>query len=394
MTLPNRTRLWFAMALTAASVAACPPARAEGPWPAEKANAWYKARPWPVGCNFNPSTAINQLEMWQAETFDPGTIGRELKWAEDLGFNSVRVFLHNIPWDQDREGFLRRMETFLELADEHKISVMFVLFDSVWDPFPKAGPQRAPKPHVHNSGWVQAPGLEILKDPARHGELEGYVKGVVGRFWNDRRVLAWDVFNEPDNTNGSSYGKHEPTNKPGLALALLKKTFAWAREANPTQPLTSGVWIGSWDEGKMSPMSAYQLEESDVISFHTYDPLPKAKARVASLRRYGRPLLCTEYMARPLGSTIDPLLGDFREERIGAYNWGFVAGKSQTIYPWDSWGKAYTGEPKVWFHDIFRADGTPYDPREVEYIRRVTGKVAGTPRPTRPAPVLPLQKVP
>ena len=203
--MTTKTRICVVVFLSAAALSACPQARADGRWTAEKANAWYKARPWPVGCNYNPSTAINQLEMWQADTFDPGAIGRELKWAEDLGFNSVRVFLHNIPWEKDREGFLRRMETFLELADEHGISVMFVLLDSVWDPFPKAGPQPAPKPHLHNSGWVQAPGLEILKDPARHGEMEGYVRGVISRFWNDRRVIAWDLFNEPDNTNGSSY---------------------------------------------------------------------------------------------------------------------------------------------------------------------------------------------
>ncbi len=354
-------------------------ARADGPWTAEKAQAWYKGRLWPVGCNYNPSTAINQLEMWQAETFDPGAIGRELKWAEDLGFNSVRVFLHNIPWEKDREGFLERMETFLGLADEHGISVMFVLLDSVWDPFPKAGPQHPPTPHVHNSGWVQAPGLEILKDPTRHREVEEYVKGVIGRFWNDRRIIAWDLFNEPDNTNGSSYKKHEPADKAEIALALLKKVFARAREANPTQPLTSGVWLGDWAEEKLSPMNRYQLEQSDVISFHTYAPLPEVKTRVEALRRYGRPLLCTEYMARPLGSTFDPVLGYFQEERVGAYNWGFVAGKTQTIYPWDSWSKAYSGEPKVWFHDIFRADGTPYLQTEVDYIKRVTGKAKGQP---------------
>jgi hypothetical protein len=369
-----RTYILIGTLLAVAAVAAASAAEAGELWSREAANAWYRGRPAPVGCNFAPSTAINQLEMWQADTFDLPTIERELGWARDLGFNSVRVFLHNIPWARDRQGFLRRIETVLESADKRGISVMLVLLDSVWDPFPKAGPQRAPRPGLHNSGWVQSPGVEILKDPSRHGELEGYVKGVVGHFRGDKRILAWDLINEPDNTNGSSYGRHEPPNKAELALALLKKVFTWAREADPTQPLTSGVWTGEWTEDKLSPMNRFQLEHSDIITFHDYSNLTRLKDRVASLRRYERPLLCTEYMARPLGSTFDPVLGYLLDQKIGAYNWGFVAGKTQTIYPWDSWRKPYAAEPKAWFHDIFRADGTPYIRQEVEYIKRVTGK--------------------
>ncbi len=373
--MTSRPRTTLAAAVAAAAVlAAAPPAEARERWSKEQAQAWGDRTPWLVGCNYIPSTAINQLEMWQAETFDPAAIDRELGWAEDLGFNSVRVFLHDIPWDQDREGYLKRLDEFLAIADKHKIGVMFVLFDAVWDPEPKAGRQRAPKPGLHNSGWVQSPGSAILGDPARHAELEAYVKGVIGHFKDDRRVQVWDLFNEPDNPNANSYGAKELRDKAEKARLLLEKTFAWARAAEPSQPLTSGVWVGAWTEPeKLRPIERLQLDESDVISFHTYDPLPDVKTRVASLRRYGRPLLCTEYMARPRNSTFDPVLGYFKEEKVAAYNWGFVDGKSQTIYPWDSWQKPYPSEPEVWFHDIFRRDGTPYRPAEVEYIRRVTG---------------------
>jgi hypothetical protein len=354
-----------------------PPSPAQpGPWPAEKARAWYDQQPWPVGCNFSPSTAINQLEMWQKETWDPETIARELDWAQGLGFNTTRVFLHDLAYTQDPDGFLQRLDQFLALSAERGIKPMLVLFDSVWDPFPKAGPQRAPKPGLHNSGWVQGPGIEILKDPARVDALKTYVQAVVGKFKNDPRVLAWDLINEPDNRNGNSYGKHEPENKAELAMALLEKTFKWCRELSPIQPLTCGVWVDDWSEANLKPIHRMQLEQSDIITYHSYNPLPHHQKRIEPLRAYNRPILCTEFMARPEGSTFDPILGYMKDQKIGAYCWGFVAGKTNTIFPWDSWQKPYDGEPPVWFHDIFRPDGTPYRPEEVAYIRSLTGAKA------------------
>lgn len=342
-------------------------------WSAQRANEWYKQQGWLVGCNFAPSTAINQLEMWQAKTFDPATIDRELGWAQDLGFNSIRVFLHNLLWTQDAEGFTKRMEQFLEIADRHKIGVMFVLLDGVWDPFPHTGRQREPKPHVHNSGWVQSPGLQVLRDSTRHEKLQGYIKGVVSQFRQDRRVVTWDLFNEPDNINRPAYVKLEPENKPDLALVLLKKVVTWVREVDPCQPITAGVWVGDWSsDAKLTPISRYMLDNSDIITFHCYASLPEMQKRVESLRRFGRPIVCTEYMARPVGSTFEAILPWLQPQNVGAYNWGFVAGRTQTIYPWDSWEKTYKAEPPIWFHDIFRKDGKPFDPNEVELLKKIT----------------------
>lgn len=350
-------------------------------WTAEKATAWGRKMPWLVGANYSPATAINQLEMWQADTFDPKQIDKELGWAKSLGFNSMRVFLHHLLWEQDRDGFLKRLDEFLAITERHKIGVMFVLFDSVWDPNPKLGKQRAPRKGVHNSGWVQSPGVADLKDAARHKLLEAYVKGVVGRFKDDQRVHAWDIWNEPDNTNDNSYGKNtlkqEPKDKQAMVLKLLPKAFEWARAVGPSQPLTSGLWLGGHkaDPARLIPIEKVQLEQSDVISFHTYGKLPDVKAWVENLKKQGRPLLCTEYLARPHGSRFDPVLGYFKEQKIAAYNWGFVAGKTNTIFAWSTWQKPeLAAEPKIWFHDIFRMDGTPFDPAEVAYIRKVTGK--------------------
>ncbi len=356
-----------------------PASTSDSRWSPEKANAWYQPIPWPVGSNYLPATAENELEMWQARTFDPKRIDLELGWAESLGMNTMRVFLHDLLWKQDHKGFVKRIDTFLDICQRHKIRPMLVLFDSCWDPFPRLGKQLPPQPGIHNSRWVQSPGANALEDPSHYARLEAYVKGVVGAFASDHRVLAWDVWNEPDNGNGSSYGSKEPANKVDMVRNLLPNVFSWARSAHPQQPLTSGVWHGNWSTPDgLDAMSKIQLENSDVISFHNYEPPDSFALHVKWLQQYGRPIICTEYMARPVNSTFQGILPIAKQQKVGAINWGFVAGRSQTYLPWDSWQHPYINEPpKVWFHDIFQKDGTPYRPEEVAFIRQITGASEG-----------------
>ena len=372
--------LIFLATLFAATVAyAQEPAR----WPAAKANAWYAQQPWLVGANFVPSDAINQLEMFQAATWNPDLNDKELGWAEGLGMNTMRVFLQDQLWEQDPAGFTKRLDDFLTIASRHGIRPIFVLFDSCWDPLPKLGPQHPPTPGVHNSGWVQSPGAEGLSDPAYEPKLEAYVQGVVGAFANDPRILAWDVWNEPNNVNGV-YKAEEPANKVDLVDALLPKAFAWARAENPIQPLTSGVWDGDWSNADSeSATTKIQLAESDIITFHNYGWPEAFEARIKELLPLGRPIICTEYMARGAGSTFDNTLPIAKRYNVGAINWGFVAGKTQTYFPWDLWQRPYVLEqPMVWFHDIFRQDGTPYRQHEVDLIRELTGRGTPSVKPT------------
>lgn len=344
-------------------------------WTEKQAADWYASEPWLVGSNYVPTDAENQLQMWQAQTFDPKEIDKELGWAQSLGMNTMRVFLHDLLWEQDAEGFSKRIDTFLNICQKHRIRPILVLFDSVWDPSPHLGPQSAPRPGIHNSRWVQSPGDKVLQDPAQYPRLRAYVEGIMRKFGKDERVLAWDLWNEPDNTNGSSYGSQEPADKVQLVLKLLPQVFAWARSQDATQPLTSGVWHGDWsDLSRMDPMSREQIENSDVISFHNYEPPQGFLMHLKWLQHYGRPIICTEYMARPTGSTFPAILPICKQNKVGAINWGFVQGKSQTNLPWDSWQHPYVShEPKEWFHDIFRPDGTPYRPEEVSFIRKMTG---------------------
>jgi len=347
-------------------------------WTEKEAADWYAKQAWLVGSNYIPADAINELEMWQADTFDAKRIDTELGWAEAIGLNTMRVFLHDLPWQQDATGFKERIDTFLQIAAKHHIKPLFVLFDSCWDPEPRLGKQHAPRPGVHNSGWVQSPGAKALQDPAQYPRLEAYVKGVVGAFTKDERVLGWDVWNEPDNENGGSYQNLEPKKKNELVLALLPRAFAWARAAHPTQPLTSGVWKGNWSVAeKLEPGAKIQIEMSDVISFHSYDKPEVFEKRVLSLQQYHRPILCTEYMARGNGSTFQGTLPIAKRYNVAAINWGLAAGKTQTYLPWDSWQHPYTDrEPAVWFHEIFRTDGTPYRTEETAFIKETTGRGA------------------
>ena len=349
---------------------------AQEKWSEQQARDWYAKQSWLVGANYNPASAINQLEMWQADSFDPKRIDLELGWAEGLGMNTMRVFLHDLLWQQDAEGFKRRLDQFLTIAARHRIKPMFVLFDSVWDPDAKLGKQRAPRPGVHNSGWVQSPNRTTLQDPAAAPHLEAYVKGVVGAFARDQRILAWDIWNEPDNENHGSYNRLEPKNKVELVTALLPRAFAWAREAKAEQPLTSGVWKGDWSTPeKMTPMDRLQIDLSDVVTFHNYDSPTEFEKRINWLKRYNRPLICTEYMARGNGSFFFGSMPVAKVHNVGMINWGFVQGKTQTHLPWDSWQRPYTDrEPAVWFHEVFRNDGKPYMVEEVEFIRRMIGK--------------------
>jgi hypothetical protein len=347
----------------------------EGRWSAERAREWYSWQPWLVGCNYTPSTAINQLEMWQADTFDPKTINRELGWAADMGMNTMRVYLHDLLWEQDSEGFLKRVDQFLTIADKHGIKTMLVLCDAVWDPHPKLGKQPEPRPHVHNSGWVQSPHIDVLKDITQHRTLEPYIKGVIGHFKDDKRVLCWDLYNEPGNDDEKK-DKMNTREKEAVGLALLERMFTWAREVNPTQPLTTGVWSnaphGEWVGPHATALNTFILANSDIISFHSYDNFERTVERTGSLMTYQRPLLCTEYLARGNGSTFQTHLPYFKKNKIAAYNWGLVAGKIQTQYPWSSWRKEFTAEPEVWHHDVLRPDGKPYDPAEVELIKSLT----------------------
>jgi hypothetical protein len=332
-------------------------AKASERWTTEQANSWTTGKPWFRGCNFIPSSAVNQLEMWQKDSFDPKTIDRELGWAESIGMNCMRVFLHHVAWQVDQKGFKKRMNTYLSIARKHGIYTIFVFFDDCWNPTYHAGKQPDPKPGVHNSGWIRDPGDLLYTSDSLLPVLENYVKDVLTTFKDDKRILMWDLYNEPGN---SGYG-----NK---SMPLLQDVFTWAREINPSQPVTSGVW-NIW----LTDLNRFQVGNSDIISYHNYGDEKDHQGCIDTLQELQRPMICTEYMARRNNSLFQNIMPILKEQHIGAINWGLVEGKTNTKYAWDQ-PIPDGSEPKLWFHEIFRKDGTPYKQEEVDLIKELTGK--------------------
>ena len=326
-------------------------------WTEKKANDWYAELPWMAGANYTPAYAINQLEFWQSATFDPAAIDKELGWAEGIGMKTLRVYLHDLAWKQDADGFKKNINTFLALAEKHKIKPLLVFFDDCWNASGAIGVQPAPKPGVHNSGWLRSPLQVVHDDPNQWGYLKVYVQDILKTFKDDKRILLWDLYNEPGN---SGYGSK--------SLPLLKAVFGWAREINPSQPLSAGVW-----DDNLKELNAFQVENSDVITYHSYDKAPVHQKRIDELKAAKRPLICTEYMARRNGSTFETIMPMLKKEKIIAINWGLVDGKTNTKYAWDEPLKD-GAEPKLWFHEIFKADGSPYKKEETDLIKSLTLK--------------------
>lgn len=336
-------------------------------WSEEKVNDWYAKQPWPVGVNYITSTAINQIEMWQEESFDPETIDRELGWAADLGFNTVRVFGHDLLWKTDAEGYKARIDQFLDICEKHNLRVIFTFFTNGGPGLlAKMGEQPEPKKGVHMAAWYMSPGPEIANHPENWGDIEKYVKDIISTYKDDERILLWHLYNEPIWTRN---GVH--------ALPLLREVFTWAREINPSQPLSSSIC-----KKEYNPINVFLLENCDVLTFQRYTKKKDMVETVKLLKAFGRPVICTEYLARPdslakdfarrelLGHSFQEMMPFFKKEKVGAINFGLVLGKTNTAYPWQS--KEGSPEPKIWFHDILRADGTPYSEEEVEFIKSMT----------------------
>ena len=327
-------------------------------WSEERIWEWYRRQPWIVGFNYLPSNAVNSTAMWQREVFDAALVERELRAAASAGFNACRVFMQYLLWKQDKQALFTCFDDFLHIAADCGIRVMPILFDdcafAMKEPY--LGPQDEPAPGIHNSCWTPSPGFVNADNPAEQPLLQAYVTDFITRYRCDERILLWDLYNEPCNS-----GREEKS------LPLLENVFAWARACDPAQPLTSGVWrTGCCDDACIGL--------SDIVSFHDYLPLEATRKHIAALEKTGRPLICTEWLHRPIGCRIESHLPFYKEKGIGVFNWGLVAGKTQTYLDWDAGKNPAQGMPEVWQHDLFHPDLTPYCPEEMALFAALTGR--------------------
>ena len=322
-------------------------------WPQEKAWAWYDSQPWPCGFNYIPANAISYTEMWMDYNFEPALIDRELALAQSIGFNCLRVVLPFVVWEAEPVAFNQRLDQFLGICARHGLRVMPALFDdcafgTITDPV--FGPQPEVVPGWYANGWTPSPGHAMVRDSTTWPRLERYVKDVISTFGHDPRLWVWDLYNEPSNA--------------GLAdasIPLVEEVFQWAREINPSQPLT----VGQWDTNDR--LNKLTWEMSDIITFHDYTTTPDLEKHIADLKSQNRPMICTEWLNRNTGSQVADCLPVLQRHRVGAISWGLVLGKTQTNLNWGH--RPGDPEPARWQHDLFHPDHAPYDSKELDAFR-------------------------
>ncbi len=326
-------------------------------WSEQKIADWNKDQPWFCGMNYIPSNAINYTAMLDKTSFSPLLIEKEMQLAEELGFNCARVVLQHAVYADDPEYFIGALDQFLEICDRHGIKVMPCFFDDCAfgvNTDPITGVQPEPLEGWYAWAWSPSPGYTMVVDEREHPKLEKYVKEVIEHFKNDDRIFVWDLYNEPTNTP-----------MPERSLPLVHKVFEWAREVNPSQPLTIAVWNGN------EALNEIILANSDIITFHRYAHKADTEKFMNEMMKHNRPVICTEWMNRTRDSRIEDILPMFKEHQVGSMLWGLVNGKTQTHLPWGHRPEMlpYTG---VWQHDLYTNDFKPYKPEEIELIKELT----------------------
>ena len=349
-------------------------------WSKEKANEWYKSLPWLRGSNFIGSDCANRFDMWQSYDSEKHleTADRELALAKDIGFNTIRIWLIFEAWLGEPEFFMDILEKYIALADKHGQYVMPVLTSEEDLPrgeFSDFVPKKIGKQDYalgyHQGRFPlseeekQKKEYHYAQSPILRDKFWEMIKNVVTKYAHDKRIVCWNVYNEPGITLGQD------------SIPILETMFETVRACDPEQPVTADVWRSPLNDKLRSPEEERALELSDIISFHSYSKLPKFCNTVDQLRMYGRPMICTEWLHRINHNNVYDIYPLMYMLGIGNLCWGFVVGKTQTNEPWDvMWEQYYDPECQVdydftkWQHDLFRPNLRPYDPHEIEIIKQ------------------------
>lgn len=348
-------------------------------WSKERAWEWYNAHPWIRGCNYMCADCVNRVDQWQSLHFEEylKTTEEELKVMKELGFNSVRLILEYVVWKEEHDSFLERFDRYIELCHKYGISCMIVLANDCMPPktelwkMPYIGEQHydwgyhGGRKHSQHGGHSCPAPHYYLDDEESRKDYFKMVEEIVTMYKDDERILMWDLFNEPGNSN-----------RRDITMPNLKAMFEVVRKINPSQPLTVAAWWCGEDRRFNNELDQFALENSDIISYHNYGRYEEHIQVIKYLKSLGRPIVNSEWLARCTDNTVFDNFPLFYLENIGSYNWGFVAGKYQTYEPYEAHWNWYRDDKNApidftkWFHDLYRPSLRPYDPRETELISR------------------------
>jgi hypothetical protein len=347
-------------------------------WTKDKAWDWYRQTPWLRGCNYMSCDCANRIDQWQELGFEKRleTADKELELAASIGYNSIRLILEFIVWEQEHDGFMERFDRYLTTAYKHGIRSLIVFGNDCMPPKDehyrplKLGKQsydwgyHGGRKHSQHQQHNQM-GYHLLDEPELAEKHYEWVHEIMNKYKHDPRIVVWDLYNEAGNVNRDT-----------VTIPHVKKFFEIARDVNPDQPITSCLWKGLSRDNKLPEVEQYILENSDIISYHNYGSYQNNIQIIKRLKEYGRPILNTEWLARMTHNTVQEMYPLFYLEKIGCYNWGLVAGLYQTYEPWNGlWqrydaGKGENLDFTKWFHDLFRPNHRPYDPNEIDLIKK------------------------
>lgn len=319
----------------------------------------------------------NRIDQWQSYGFEERleTTEKELTLMEELGYNAVRILPEFFVWNNEHDGFMKRFDRYLDVCAKHGMSCMVILANDCMPPkgarVDRLGEQTVDWGYhggrkVSQHGRFSDIGFHVLDDPETAPKYFEMVREIVETYKNDERINIWNVYNEVGNSN-----------RRDITLKNLKKILEIVRSIDPIQPLTCETWsLGTQSVEELPEVERYALEHSDLISYHSYSTYDINIQQIHTLKQFERPILCTEWLARCLHNNVQEMFPLFYLEKIGCYNWGFVAGKYQTTEPWNGLWQDYEKNPGLdidftkWFHDLYRPSFRPYDPKETELITR------------------------
>ncbi len=310
---------------------------------------------WMRGANYVPSYARNDVQIWL--DYDPAVIDRELGYAAKLKLNVVRVFLQVAVYETAPQRFLDNFENLLSLCAKHQIQLMPVLFDSCFDP------QVVDLQNYHDKKWMPSPGFSRLGNQDRPA-LERYIQAVVGGHRQDRRIVLWDVMNEPEST--AHYADGERGGRATID-AFVRWALRRVKDEQPNQPLTIG-WAAQ-------PNTLAFIDLVDVICIHQYCPAAELAKWIREAqhwsRLYGKPVIMNEFIGRPQ-QPFERALPIVAEQKIGWCFWELMIGRTQFA------------EGVSPYQGLLYPDGTCYDADEVAAVGGVSAEVARQLFPERP----------